>query len=62
MKMRITIDVEREGESLTDSDLIRAVSACAHVIDADDAGAEPYVGHGLHGGLTCGYRVDEVAP
>ncbi len=62
MKMRITIEVERPGASLTDDDLFRAVSACARVIDVDDVGADPCTGHSLRGGIVYGYAVEEVKP
>ncbi len=62
MKMRITIDVERKDGPLTDEDLTRAVEACAHVVEVDDADLTPLMDASLGNELTWGYCVHEVTP
>ena len=60
MKVRITIEVERDGSPITDMDLGRAVGGTLHVIDTEDVGLNPFLVARGGDDLRWSYMVEKV--
>ena len=60
MKVRITIEVEREVAPITGMDLGRAVGGTRHVIDMDDVGLNPFLARREDDDLQWSYVVEKV--